>query len=375
MSFKANYFDGKSSKTHKATVTPNSVGWKISYTDELLGTVDVSWNLKAIQKSEVYTNGLVSFKYGEHFPFQKLESSDKQFISYINKSELSNLNNKVDNWLQKSAFKSIAILLTAIVGFAIGMYFYVLPSIAVNFAKNLPKESVIDFGNYVFRVLSPNLEINETQSKKLQSFVDEMKLDNEFPLTVYVADNNELNAFALSGGKFVIYTGLLNKIKNEHQLAALIGHEVSHIENRHVLKNVSRNLSGAIFVSIIFGDVSSATAILGENAHHFMQLSHTRDLEKEADNFGLKIMKANNLDQHGMPELFQILKDETNVDIPSFLSSHPILNDRIEYTKKVADSQNKTRENLILKEKWKLIQESITIDEDSDSIINNKSDD
>ncbi|MGB1042829.1 MAG: M48 family metallopeptidase [Tenacibaculum sp.] len=375
MSFKANYFDGKSSKTHKATVTPNSVGWKISYTDELLGTVDVSWNLKAIQKSEVYTNGLVSFKYGEHFPFQKLESSDKQFISYINKSELSNLNNKVDNWLQKSAFKSIAILLTAIVGFAIGMYFYVLPSIAVNFAKNLPKESVIDFGNYVFRVLSPNLEINETQSKKLQSFVDEMKLDNEFPLTVYVADNNELNAFALSGGKFVIYTGLLNKIKNEHQLAALIGHEVSHIENRHVLKNVSRNLSGAIFVSIIFGDVSSATAILGENAHHFMQLSHTRDLEKEADNFGLKIMKANNLDQHGMPELFQILKDETNVDIPSFLSSHPILNDRIRYTKKVADSQNKTRENLILKEKWKLIQESITIDEDSDSIINNKSDD
>lgn len=364
--FKVNYFDGKSSRTYKATVTPEHLKWKISYEDELLGPKTVFWRFDAIRKSEVFTKGLVSFKYGDKFPFEKIESSDQQFIKYIKKSEHKNLNNKVDNWLHKSTGKSIALLLIAIIGFATATYFYILPTIAVSFAKNLPKKHVIDFGNYVFRVLSTDLEIDEKQSQNLQNFVNEMKLDNEFPLTVYVAKSNELNAFALSGGKFVIYSGLLEKIENEHQLAALIGHEISHIENRHVLKGMARNVSGAIFMSVLFGDVSGATAILSENAHKFYQLSHSRSLEREADNFGLDIVKNNNLDQHGMPELFQILKDETEVDVPSFLSSHPMLKDRIEYTKKIADQQADFKENIILKEKWNSIKSSLPIKEEKE---------
>lgn len=372
MGFNANYFDGKSSKTYKASVVPNSISWKISYNDEILGKKEVTWKLDDIQKSEVYTKGLISFKYGKTFPFQKIESTDKEFIEYISKSELKNINNKVDTWLHKSTSKSIAILLVAIVGFATTMYFYVLPSVATSFAKNLPKENVIEFGDYVYRVLSPDLDIDEEQTQNLQDFVDEMELNNEFPLTVYVAKKDELNAFALSGGKFVIYSGLLEKIKSEHQLASLIGHEISHIESRHVLKNVARNLSGAIFMSVLFGDVSSATAILSENAHNLAQLSYTRSLEKEADEFGLEIVKNNNLDQHGMPELFQILKDETEIDVPSFLSSHPMLEERITYTKKIADEQEDYEENTILKEKWNLIQASFSSDEDEEDTKNDK---
>lgn len=365
MPFNANYFDGKSSRTYKATIIPNSVNWNISYTDELLGPKTITWKTTEIQKSEVYTKGLISFKYGNTFPFQKIESTDEKFIEYISKSEHKNLNNKVDNWLHKSTSKSITLLLLTIIGFAVGMYFYVIPTVAVSFAKNLPKERVIDFGNYVFKVISSDLDIDEKQSQNLQNFVDAMQLNNEFPLTVYVANSEQLNAFAVSGGKFVIYTGLLEKIETEHQLAALIGHEISHIENRHVLKNVARNLSGAIFMSVLFGDVSGATAILGENAHNFLQLSHSRTLETEADTFGLKIMENNNLDQHGMPELFQILKDESKIDVPTFLSSHPMLKNRIEYTKEVADKQADFTENTQLKRQWKKIKISFPSDKNT----------
>lgn len=361
--FSANFFDGKSSRIYKATIIPNASNWNISYVDEFAMPKTISWRINEIQKSEVYTKGLIVFKYGKSFPFQKIESSDEQFISYVQKSQHENITDKVDNWLHKSTSKSIALLLSIIIGFAIITYFYIIPTVAVNFAQNLPKERVIDFGDYVFRVLSPNLKIDEKQTKNLQNFVDAMKLDNEFPLTVYVSKSEELNAFALSGGKFVIFSGLLEKIETEHQLASLIGHEISHIENRHVLKNVARNLSGAIFMSILFGDVSGVTALLGENAHKFSQMSHSRTLETEADTFGLEIVRKNNLDQHGMPQLFQILKDETPIDMPSFLSTHPMLKNRIEYTKKVADEQPNFEENLVLKEKWNIIKASFSSEE------------
>lgn len=366
MSFQANFFDGKSSKTYKATVIVNSVSWKIIYEDELLGQKEISWKINSIQKSEVFTKGLIVFKYGDTFPFQKIESSDKQFIEYISNSDHKNLNNKIDTWLHKSTFKSILLLLVLIIGFAIGMYSYVIPNVAVSFAKNLPKKYVKDFGNYAFRVLSPDLKIDEIQSQNLQNFVDEMELNNEFPLTVYVAENKQLNAFALSGGKFVIYTGLLEKIETEHQLSALIGHEVSHIENRHILKSVARNVSGSIFMSILLGDVNGAATILGENAHNFMKLSHSRTLEKEADTFGLKIMKNNNLDQHGMAELFEIIKNESSVDVPTFLSTHPMLKDRIDYSKEIANTQKNFQENTILKNKWNIIKTYIFSNKEKD---------
>ncbi|TYP97563.1 peptidase M48-like protein [Tenacibaculum adriaticum] len=367
MSFKANYFDGESSKTYLASVHPNTTDWRILFTDENGLHKEVHWKIEDIQKSEVFTKGLIAFTYGKTFPFQKIESSDNTFIEYISKSIHKNLNNKIDILLHKSGNKSITLLLLAIVGFAAGMYFYVIPTVAINFAKNLPKERVITFGNYVYRALSPDWEIDYQQSKKLQYFVDAMQIDSEFPIKAHVVKNDDLNAFAISGGKVIIYSSLLKKIENENQLAALISHEISHINNRHVLKNVSRNLSSAIFVSVLFGDINSITAIIGENAHLFSQLSFTRSLEKEADIFGLEMMRKNNLDLHGMPELFQLLKKETSRDIPSFLDSHPMLKDRIEYTKKIADKQESFEQNEILKEKWLDLKNSFSSEEKTKS--------
>jgi len=301
---------------------------------------------------------LISFTYGETFPFQKIESTDTLFIDYVNKSH-EHLSSSIDVLLHKSKWRSIVFLLIGIVGIGLLSYFYVIPTVATGFATTLSKENVVDFGNYVFRVLSTDLEMNENASQKLQGFVDAMNINGDFPLEVYVAQSEELNAFALSGGKIVVFSSLLEKIETKEQLAALIGHEVSHIENRHVIKNIARNFGGAIFVSVLFGDVNGATTVLMENAHLFNQLSFTRGLEKEADIFGLDIMRENQLDLNGMPELFEILKRETTVDIPTYLSNHPMLKDRIKYTRKIAGAQEEIGNNETLEFKWQEIKEAL----------------
>lgn len=359
MSFKANFFDGKTSRTHKATVHVSSLNWRISYLDENNNSIDISWKPERIKKANVYTKGLVSFSYGDTFPFQKIESYDASFIHYVNTSEHKNLNNSFDVLLHSSKNKSLTILLLTLVGLSVITYFYIIPVVATGFASTLSKENVIDFGDYVFRVITTDLEIDEEASNSLQAFVDEMEIESSYPLQVYVAESNEMNAFALSGGKIIIFSSLLEKIENEAQLSALIGHEVSHIENRHVLKNLARNFGGAIFVSVLFGDINGATSILMDNAHMFTQLTYTRSLEKEADIFGLDIMKNNKVDLHGMPQLFEILQKETSFDVPTYLSNHPMLKERIDYTKQIANEQKDILVNTILREKWNIIEQKI----------------
>jgi len=359
MPFNVNFFDGKTSRTHKATIHISSLNWRISYVDENNSPIDISWKPEIIKKADVYTKDLVSFSYGDTFPFQKIESSDIAFIEHVNNSEHKNLNSSLDALLHKSKNKSLVILLLTLVGLAVVTYFYVIPAVVTGFASTLSKENVIDFGNYVFRVVTADLVIDEEASDKLQAFVDEMEIESTFPLQVYVAESTEMNAFALSGGKIIIYSSLLEKIENEAQLSALIGHEVSHIENRHVLKNLARNLGGAIFVSVLFGDVNGATTVLRDNAHMFSQLSYTRSLEKEADIFGLDIMRDNDVDLHGMPQLFEILQKETPIDVPTYLSNHPMLKDRIDCTKQIASKQKDVLINSVLKEKWSMIQQAL----------------
>ncbi len=352
MSYQAIFFDGKSSTSHSVTICPNASNWKISFDDKSIVQSDILWSINEIKKSEAYTKGFITFTYGSTFPFQKIESTDTEFINYIHTQNNNKLNNKVDILLHKSAKKSIAVSLLFIIGFASLMYFFVIPTVAVAFAKNLHKNHVIKFGDYVYNILSHELDIDTRKSEKLQDFVNTLHIECEFPIHIQVAKSDELNAFAVSGGKIIIYSALLNKIENQHQLAALIGHEVSHIQNRHMLKSITRSFSGAIFISVLFGDINSVTTILGENAHLFYQLSFSRNLEKEADIFGMNLLENNQLNAHGMPELFELLEKETSIEIPEYLSKHPMLKERIEYSKKIADEQTYFTENSTLKQKW-----------------------
>jgi predicted Zn-dependent protease len=359
MSYTILYFDGSSSKMHKALLQITALRWDISFTEDAGSAKIISWDTSMIKKTNVYTESFVSFSYGELFPFQRIESTDTALIEQVNAAKNID-SHKLEVLLHTNKRSSFLYLLTAILGIAIGMYFYVIPRVSTHFISNLNHKSVEGFGNFVFKVLSTDLEIDAEKTKKLQYFVDAIQIESTFPLEVYVAKNEGINAFALSGGKIVVYDALLEKIENESQLLALIGHEISHIENRHVLKNMARNLSGALFISILIGDISGINTVLAENAHLFSQLSFTRSLEKEADIYGLKIMKDNKVDLYGMSELFSILKEETKLAMPTYLSNHPMLKDRIKYTQKKAKEQGTIPENTLLKEKWDALKTTFT---------------
>jgi predicted Zn-dependent protease len=257
-------------------------------------------------------------------------------VNAIQKRDIHRVLSKNNLHFQFRQLGLFRILLVAALLFSglVAAYFWLLPPIAEKSVEWLPTSVDDQIGNAFFSAVVDPIAIDTKRSAALNSFAAELKLRNKRPLHFNVVRSEEVNAFALPNGEIVVYTGLLRQIKTPAQLVALLGHEVSHVNERHSMKLLSRNLAGYMIISLLVGDVSGITAVLTDNAQQLQQLSYSRSNEEQADELGMKILIANRQDPKGMLQLFEILKSEGLNGMPEFLSTHPLPSTRIEHIRK-----------------------------------------
>ncbi len=160
--------------------------------------------------------------------------------------------------------------------------------------------------------------------------------DIEWQLAVF--DSESVNAFAMPGGKIGVFTGILEVTENQHQLAAVIGHEIAHVTARHSNERASRaSLTGVginVAAIILGGGHSGATytaqQALGAGAQMGISLPHTRGQESEADIIGLEFMAKAGFDPRESVTLWQRMDASSDKKPPEFLSTHPASETRIE---------------------------------------------
>ncbi|HNG88956.1 MAG TPA: M48 family metallopeptidase, partial [Saprospiraceae bacterium] len=167
---------------------------------------------------------------------------------------------------------------------------------------------------------------------------------------VSVARVPEVNAFALPGGRIVVFDGLLKTIDRPEQLAALLAHEASHVEMRHSTRAVFREMANSLFFSLLFGDFGAVSQMVGQQSQYLNQLSYSRRLEMEADAQGIQWMRQSSLPIAGMRDLFQKMKNSApsagQPDVPNFLSTHPSLDDRIQRIEGMLGEEKITAESI-----------------------------
>jgi predicted Zn-dependent protease len=160
----------------------------------------------------------------------------------------------------------------------------------------------------------------------------------------HVLRDPEPNAFALPNGSIYIQTGLLSLMQNEAQLAAILGHEETHVLNRHPYleyRNM-RKTNVELGVLGIMGDaggVGSVGAAVVAAVSTVAGLSliesvygYSRELEKQADMRGLQAMEAAGYDPSQMAETFRLLEKSEGPDSShSLYRDHPRLEERIAY--------------------------------------------
>jgi predicted Zn-dependent protease len=144
---------------------------------------------------------------------------------------------------------------------------------------------------------------------------------------------DDMNAYAMPGGKIMVYSGLVQKLKlTDAELAAVLGHEISHALREHTRERVSRAYAQQLAlagVAVVTG-AGAAVDLANQVATVTFQLPHSREQEAEADVMGLELMARAGYDPHAAVSVWQkMMAAEQSGGQPEFLSTHPSPTNRI----------------------------------------------
>lgn len=146
---------------------------------------------------------------------------------------------------------------------------------------------------------------------------------------VVTFESDEVNAFALPGGKIGVYTGLLKVAGTQDQLAAVIGHEVSHVLAGHSAERVSNQMAAGLGVGVVGIATGVSSDALGQAANAFFILPFSRSHETEADLLGMDLMATAGFDPRQAITLWQNMAKTGGAKPPELLSTHPADQTRI----------------------------------------------
>jgi Zn-dependent protease with chaperone function len=332
MIHKANavFYDGESSVAQK-TVLFLDIEKGVLFFDSLKNE-EHNWKITDITCTQ--SGQILNLQHGNN-PVQNIKVEDSDFVFQVTLFRKKNGHVSGYQKLIDLGFKwHLALALLLLVGIGLS-YIYVIPWAAEKSVVLIPKEYDDDLGNLFFEQNMVFSDIDIRKSKALNLFAKELKLNNSKKLKFTVVNSDIVNAFALPDGNIVVFSGILDAMKTHDELVGLLGHEVAHVNNRHSMKMLCRNLSGYLFVSAILGDANGVMAVIGDNVNTLQSLSFSRAFEHQADLEGFEIVKTNRINPQGMLKLFSRLQEEDNgISVPEFLSSHPVTAERIKFIKK-----------------------------------------
>ncbi|OXU15929.1 M48 family metallopeptidase [Sedimentisphaera salicampi] len=149
-----------------------------------------------------------------------------------------------------------------------------------------------------------------------------------------VIQNSQANAWAMPGGKVMVYSGIFEKTRNEEGLAVVISHEIAHAAAKHGAERMSQqtllNLGGYALSKSGAGEGFMKAFSIG--SHYGIMLPYSRKHEYEADHLGLIFMAMGGYDPKAAVDFWQRMSENSSA-APEFMSTHPCDRKRIQALK------------------------------------------
>jgi len=194
------------------------------------------------------------------------------------------------------------------------------------------------------------------QDKALEAYLNQVaqrvrspEMPADLPFKIVVIQDPHLNAFAFPNGVIYIHTGILARMDNEAQLAALLAHEMIHCTHRHALSAMRGLKDPPALFTAVYETLSSINGLdylaksLGLAGSMAAVRGYCREFENEADQLGLELAMNAGYDPKAALNLFKHLKEEIKLeglDEPFFFGTHPRVQQRIRNIKLFLKNQN-----------------------------------
>jgi len=209
-----------------------------------------------------------------------------------------------------------------------------------------------------------------TQDKKLNDYVDRTGKNmaarshrTHMPYNFQVVNANYVNAYAFPGGSIACTRGILLALDNEAELAALLGHELGHVNARHTAEQMSKGMLTQAVVGglaaaagtqgAFYGDIASQ---LGQVSAGALLASYSRDNERQADALGMEYMVQSGYSSEGMIGLMDMLKSMGKHQpsaIELMFATHPMSQERYQTAVQTAETKYKAaNQNPLYRERY-----------------------
>ena len=156
-------------------------------------------------------------------------------------------------------------------------------------------------------------------------------------IKVFVLDHEMINAFALPGGYVVFFRGMIDAAQSPNEIAAVLAHEVGHVENRDPTRHALRSAGSIGILGLLLGDFAGGAVVLFLT-EQLISANYAQSAESGADEFAFAALEAADVTPAALGDIFERLRDKVgDTDgVMSHFVSHPTLTSRINRARSAA---------------------------------------
>jgi len=321
------YFDGQSARLHRVSLTLDAEAFTVSGDGierrDPIGAVQV---MEPIGR----TPRVVRFVGGASCEIQDRDAFAAMLAAHgVPQGQVAAFDR---SWRVVTA----AMVFVAIV--AAGGYRYGLPAIAKVTADRLPRSTLNAFSVHIQSVLDSTVfkptELPLERQQTIRAEFDALRIPAGSAPSLGVsfrrADSIGPNALTLPSGNIIVTDELVELLKDDRQIMAVLAHEAGHAQHRHGMRQIIQSTVMGALVAWYIGDVSGLSAAAPTS---LLQAKYSRDLEREADDYAAWMLTVNHMPVSLLIEALQALEGSHagrgNPGALSYLSSHPATAERI----------------------------------------------
>ncbi|MEA1949009.1 MAG: M48 family metallopeptidase [Thermodesulfobacteriota bacterium] len=258
-----------------------------------------------------------------------------------------------------SPLREFFLLTAGLVGFVI--LIYIVLGLAVDLI--VPRIST-DLENKMGRLFIRSIEAKYTDSERrsyIRSLLEDLQercAQLPYLVKVHIRQASTVNAAALPGGHIIVYTGLLDKVASENELAFVLAHEMGHFAHRDHLRGMGRAFVFITISTLLFGTDSSISKMLVHGLN-ITEMSFSRKQETRADEFALEALHCDYGHVAGATDFFEKLsKEEGPGKFGHYFASHPESRNRISHLENIIRSREfKLGKRKPLPETWRQLKD------------------
>jgi len=199
-------------------------------------------------------------------------------------------------------------------------------------ATGFARENEKKLGELILQSITSSQE--KIKNEKVRAVIDSIKVRicrtkaiDCSDIKIHIVHNPQINAFALPDNHMVIYTGLIEYADSPAEIAGVMAHEIGHMEKKHVMKKLVKNIGLEMLFAMVGGD--AGFEIVRETGKTLSSSAFDRSQEQEADDYAVEALALSNIDPQHLSNFFFRASQKHNIPRElSWISSHPDSNER-----------------------------------------------